>query len=238
MKLLSLTVALGVCALAADSPASAGEVKLQMKNGRVTLEAHNATAREILAEWARVGGTRILNAERVPGGPMTLILTDVPESKALDTVLRSVSGYMAAPRPATVPGASVYDRIVILATVRQAPAPGLAGPAPVDASQRFRPGRSVRPDEQEEMMAPNPGFPGSSPNMTPGANPGMPVPADPGAGQGATMPGPAGGAPVPSTPGAPGGAMPGGLPAGASPVPGVIVQPKPPVKPPGPPDGQ
>ncbi|RPJ84168.1 MAG: hypothetical protein EHM13_05510, partial [Acidobacteria bacterium] len=110
MKLLSLTLMFGLCLLAAASPASAGEVKLQIRNGRVTLEASNATVREILAEWARVGGTRFVNAERVPGGPVTLLLTDVPEAKALDTVLRSVSGYMAAPRPAAAPGASVYDR--------------------------------------------------------------------------------------------------------------------------------
>lgn len=234
MKLLSLTVALALWALAAASPAWAGEVKLQIRNGRVTLEAQNATAREILAEWSRVGGTRFVNAERVPGGPLTLVLTDVPESKALDTVLRSVSGYMAAPRPAAVPGASVYDRIVILATARQAPSPGLAGPSPVDNSQRFRPGRPMRPDEQDEMMSPNPGFPGATPNMPP-ATPGMPMPGDPGVGQGGQpMPGPGGAvAPVQSAPG-----MPGGLPAGASPVPGVIVPPKPPVKPPGPPDGQ
>ena len=237
IRFLSLTVTLAICVLAAASPASAGQVKLQIRDGRVTLEARDATVREILAEWARVGGTRIVNAERVAGGPVTLLLTDVPEAKALDTVLRSVSGYMAAPRPASVSGASVYDRIVILATTRQAPTPGLAAAPAADPSQRFRPGRPTRPDEQDEMMAPNPNFPGGNPNMPPGANPGVPMPTDPGAGQGAgPMPGPGTGSPAPSTPAFPG--IPGGVPAGASPVPGVIVQPKPPVKPPGQPGGQ
>ena len=54
--------------------------------------------RQILTEWARVGQTRIVNVERIPGGPVTLQLTDVPESEALDLLLRSVTGYMAAQR--------------------------------------------------------------------------------------------------------------------------------------------
>ena len=58
----------------------------------------NATLRQILAEWARVGQTKIVNAERVPGGPMTLELTNVPEVEALEILLRSAGGYVLAPR--------------------------------------------------------------------------------------------------------------------------------------------
>ena len=41
---------------------------------------------------------KVVNVERIPGGPLTLELSDMPEAQALDVLLRSVSGYMAAPR--------------------------------------------------------------------------------------------------------------------------------------------
>jgi len=107
-------------ALAASvaAPAAAGELRLTMSNGRVTLIAHDVTVREILAEWARVGQAKIVNGDKLSGGPVTIELTDVPEARALDTVLRSAAGYVMAPRTAGAPGASMYDRILILATSR------------------------------------------------------------------------------------------------------------------------
>ena len=59
--------------LCAVSTASA-DVQLTMQNGRVSIVAKDATVRQILTEWARVGQTKIVNVERVPGGPMTLEL--------------------------------------------------------------------------------------------------------------------------------------------------------------------
>src|SRR3954452_1095159 len=112
------------CALATalaasvSAPAAAGELRLSMSNGRVTLIAHDVTVREILAEWARVGQAKIVNGEKLSGPPVTLELTDVPEARALDTVLRSAAGYVMAPRSAGAPGASMYDRILILARIR------------------------------------------------------------------------------------------------------------------------
>ena len=64
----------------------------------MSLSAKNATVGQILAEWAKVGQTKIVNAERVGGGPMTLELTDVPEAEALEILLRSAGGYVLAPR--------------------------------------------------------------------------------------------------------------------------------------------
>jgi type II secretory pathway component GspD/PulD (secretin) len=81
---------------AAAATASAGELKLTIGNGLVTLVAKDVTIREILAEWARVGQTRIVNADKLTGGPVTLELTNVPEAQALDTVLRSAAGYVMA----------------------------------------------------------------------------------------------------------------------------------------------
>ena len=87
-----------------------------MQDGRVTLIAENATARQILAEWARVGQAKVVGAERLAGPPLTLQMTDVPEAQALQTILRAASGYMVAQRASVVPAASRYDRILILPT--------------------------------------------------------------------------------------------------------------------------
>src|SRR3984893_13447435 len=90
------------------------EVHLTIRDGRVTLNAAGATVPDIVAEWAKIGQTKIVNAERIAGGPLTLQLTDVPEEQALDVILRSVSGYVAAPRPIVNAGASRFDRILIM----------------------------------------------------------------------------------------------------------------------------
>ena len=87
---------------AVSAPASAGELKLTMQNGRVTIIANNVPLRQILQEWARVGQTKIVNADKLSGPTVTLQLIDAPERDALDILLRSASGYIAAPRPAPV----------------------------------------------------------------------------------------------------------------------------------------
>ena len=92
------------------------EVQLTIQNGRVSLVAKDATLKQILAEWAKVGQTKIVNAERVTGGLVTLQLTNVTEQEALDVLLRSVSGYVAAPRPITLANASRFDRILVMPT--------------------------------------------------------------------------------------------------------------------------
>jgi hypothetical protein len=89
---------LAVAVLSLAIPAHAGEVSVAFEGGLVTLTAREATVREILQEWARVGHTRLVNAERLPGGPVTLELTRVPEKQAIEVLLRSAAGYLAAPR--------------------------------------------------------------------------------------------------------------------------------------------
>src|SRR3977135_272010 len=113
---------------ASNAPA---EVQLSIRDGRVTLVATNATVRQILTEWARIGQTKIVNVERISGAPLTLQFTNVPEAEALDILLRSVTGYMAAPRPVPVANLSHYDRILVLATAATPRVPVAAGPTPV-----------------------------------------------------------------------------------------------------------
>src|SRR5438445_7072789 len=116
--------------LLAALPAFA-DVHLTMQNGRVSIVAKEATVRQILTEWARIGQTKIVNVERIPGAPLTLQLTNVPEQEALDLLLRSVTGYMAAPRPVAAANLSRYDRILVLPTAAVARVPVAAPASPV-----------------------------------------------------------------------------------------------------------
>jgi hypothetical protein len=112
-KALSLVCAFSALALMAR-PAAA-EVRVTIDpGGRVTVSAKNATVGQILAEWARVGQTKIVNPERAGGGVLTIELTNVPEVDAIAIILRSAGGYVLAPRRAEMANASLYDRILIL----------------------------------------------------------------------------------------------------------------------------
>src|SRR5262245_31342079 len=111
-------------------PVSAGELTLTMQDGRVTIIADNVPLRQILQEWARVGQARILNAEKLTGGNVTLRLVDATEREALDVLLRSANGYIAAARTTPVAGAGSFDRITIFVSSKAAPAQSASAAAP------------------------------------------------------------------------------------------------------------
>lgn len=116
MSKLFLRSALILCLGAwSASTALAQQVSLTMNNGRVTLKATNATVRQILDEWARVGGTKLVNADKLGSQPVTLTLVDEPEGQALETILRSAAGYMVSERANPAPNASRFDRIMLMA---------------------------------------------------------------------------------------------------------------------------
>jgi hypothetical protein len=114
--ILAATLLLASALPAAAQSSATSPVSIKFANGNVTLVARDVPVRTILAEWARVGGSKIVNGERVTGTPVTLELTDVPERQALAVLLRNVSGYVAAARPAGQSGTSSFDRIMVLAT--------------------------------------------------------------------------------------------------------------------------
>ena len=102
----------GAAAITASLAAPArAEVQVTMRDGKVSIIAKDATLPQILAEWGRVGQTKIVNGDKAPGGPLTLQLTNVSEEQALDVLLRALSGYVAAPRAMPNTGLSRYDRI-------------------------------------------------------------------------------------------------------------------------------
>lgn len=138
---------------------ASAEVTVTMVNGNVSVSATNATLGQILAEWARVGQTRIVNVERVSGAPITIELVNVPEAQALDTVLRSVSGYLAAPRTAPAANASTFDRIFLLPTstgtpARAAASAAMAAPfaAPPQTPSSFQPGPFIPEDDSQQDL--------------------------------------------------------------------------------------
>lgn len=130
---LAIAAALSVAGLA--SPCLAGQVRLEIRGGLVTLEAKDATIREIFAEWSRVGKTRVVNAESVPGGPITVVLQGVPERQALEVLLRSVGGFLAVARTPEIESASTYDRIVVMPVARPVVAAASAGGRSVTNTQ-------------------------------------------------------------------------------------------------------
>ena len=191
MKRPCRTLAAACIAVGLASPSFAGQVTLVIRDGLVTLDAKDATLREIFAEWARVGHTQVVNAERVPGGPMTVQLTDVPERQALDTLLRSAAGFLAIPRAVFQAATSTYDRIVLMPGPRPAVGPTSVSPAASGQSPLpFSRDRNVPPpavivddeDEQSNMQMPVLGVPAGA------AQPGMPTSPVPFSGAGLASP--------------------------------------------------
>ena len=137
-------------ALTVPSLAFGGDLRLTFQNGRVTLVAHDVPLREILAEWERVGGTRVVNRDAAPAAPVTLDLSDVPEARALAILLQQAAGYFASERTTPAEASSRFTRIVImpgaerLATVLPAPAPAPAGAQPSATSAASRAGLRQR----------------------------------------------------------------------------------------------
>jgi len=151
--------------------------------------------RQILTEWARIGGTKVVGGDKVTG-VVTLKLVNVSERQALDIVLRNVAGFMAAPRQASAaPGASDFDRILILATSSAAPSSarattganlGAAPGSPMNGTQRRVPVRPPNlqpspaddePEPEEDDDEPDTGatqpvftFPAPPGSVTPGGS--------------------------------------------------------------------
>jgi hypothetical protein len=123
MRKIAILVAGLALVLAGSLRAEAGTVSLKLHNGLVTIDAKDASIHQIIAEWQKVGRTLFIDADGLAGPPITLQLSDVPERQALDLILKSAAGYMAAPRSMLVPNASVYDRIFVLASSVAPPAP-------------------------------------------------------------------------------------------------------------------
>jgi len=157
MRARILTVAVaGLLWVAA--PVSAQVLSVEFHDGRVRLTAENVPVSRILAEWARVGGTRIVNGERIPGPPVSLQLVDIPERQALDTVLRGAAGYLVSARDTFAPGTSAFEKVMVLPTSSRAPT--TPAPAPVQQAPQFIDRSEDPTDDGPEPPQGAPGAPG------------------------------------------------------------------------------
>jgi hypothetical protein len=172
----SLAFAFGLV-LTFSLPARAGDLRLEFNDGYVTLSARDVPVRQILTEWAARGRTRIINGEKVMGGPVSLELVRVPEKQAIEVILRSVAGYLVAARPVAMAGASAFDRIVVMPTSTAVPAAAAAaGARPGFPAQQFVPQQTPQPmvDDQDEPV-PSAQPPGPE-GFVPGPDANVPAP--------------------------------------------------------------
>jgi hypothetical protein len=219
MRLIAAIVSLGVLIL--PRPARA-EVQVAMHDGVVSVTAKDATVRQILAEWARIGQTTIVNLDGISGGPTSLQLIDMPEEQALDIILRSVSGYVTAPRHEPAANRSRFDRILIMPTSAPATTAAARTTAAPQTPPQPRPQQAPADadDDQPVPNAPPPAPPLAQRPPAPGPRtfPAPVNPAQPPASAAGDPPNAeSGGTPTPynsSTPSAPNGVA----------VPGMIVQ--------------
>jgi hypothetical protein len=199
-KLLTALLSTGLLLLVTVHPSAQTPPtrKLQLsfdKSGLVTLVAENVTVREILAEWARLGGTQMVNADKLAGAPVTVTFEAQPEAVVLESLLRSVAGYILYPRIEGSAGASVWQSVSILPTSH-----GTTTSMPTSNAPQIAPVVQAMPDDElppVNVVPNNPAQtnPGPAPaNRPANPGPGVYVPmqtSQPGtsAPQGASQPG-------------------------------------------------
>jgi len=192
-------IACAAILLGCAASTNAQAVSLKFNNGRVSLNAQEASVRTILAEWARVGGTRMVNHERIPGAPVTLELTDVPERQALDILLRTAAGYVVTARDGAGGGASMLSGVVILATTS---APRNQTPITFSNATALPPSQATFDDPRDDQNQGNSGTRAVTVTPFPATNGPSAGPAVVRVGPGATTFGaPSDTAPTTSTPG-------------------------------------
>ena len=92
MRPIALTLfALGPLVLCPPT-ADAGQLRMEFRNGTVSISAADVPLSQVLSEWARLGQTRIVNLEKVSGAPLTVELTNVPEKQALEVTAPERAG--------------------------------------------------------------------------------------------------------------------------------------------------
>jgi hypothetical protein len=106
-------------------------VHITFNSGKVTVAAGDVLISEVLAEWARVGGTVITGMDRLPPAKVTVNLAEVDEQSAIDAVIGSAAGYVSKLRPGA-PGESSLMRLVIFPRTASDAAP--APPRTIDMS--------------------------------------------------------------------------------------------------------
>jgi hypothetical protein len=150
------------------------KLDISFANGRVTLVAANVTVSDILAEWARRGGTVIVNGERLGGGPLPVPVQYVnqPEEQVMISLLRKAAGYAFVPCvPSDKPCVSTLARVQILAT--STPTSGVPFVSTPAVSVQSPPPGFGSPEDEIPPVTPvqNPGQQTPRPGTAPGTSP-------------------------------------------------------------------
>ena len=160
---------------------SARKLDLSFSSGRVSLVAENVSLQDILAEWSRKGGSRIVNAERLPVAPVMLFFENQPEADVLRALLRDAPGYGAAMRTEPPAGGSTVQTVFILAvrttTATAGPSNTVSQPQPQVNTPQAAP-RMIQGTPDDEIPPVRP-LVGEQPPTTPGAPGGAAQPANP-----------------------------------------------------------
>lgn len=161
-----------------QAQAATRQLEVSFNNGKVTVIAENVTLREILSEWGRKGGSRIVNADKLGGSPVPYTeFRDMPEASVLRSLLRDVPGYGAAPRVAPSADASAFDAVFILATRTVPVSSASAAPmaSQIQAAPRFDSPPQIQPAPRviggsvDQEIPPVRPVAGDLPPTTPGA---------------------------------------------------------------------
>jgi hypothetical protein len=126
-------------------------IRIQFRDGRLWISARDASVRDILREWAKLGGVKIVNGDHVIGPPITLELDGVFEREALAVLLRDAAGYVVAARADGSNGPSEFDRIVVLPTSRIDPALANAAPTAPPPEEDDKPAFAL-PDALADLI--------------------------------------------------------------------------------------
>ena len=142
---LALSIALVAGAMSTSAWAQAAPagrtLEISFNEGRVTLVASGVTLPEILAEWQRKGGSKIVNGERLTGAALTYEFRNVPETAVMASLLRNAAGVIVAPRRAGGPsGASAIEQVIVLPTSRPTTGPASVVTMPSNPNQNPNPG--------------------------------------------------------------------------------------------------
>jgi hypothetical protein len=136
------------------------------EQGRVTLAAQGVTVRDILTEWARQGGSRFVNIEKLSGPALSMPVRfeNQPELEVLQSLLATAAGIIVAPKLLDAPGRSRMGTVVILASSSPSAAPGYApqrqvAPPPVTPGSPTDELPPVRPPALGQDPAATPGAP-------------------------------------------------------------------------------
>lgn len=182
---LKRTIVVAAALLVGMVPAGAQNARkldVSFSDGRVTIVAENVTLQEILAEWAKKGGSRIINAERLPAARVMLTeFKDQPEAEVLRTLLREAPGYGAAMRTDAPTGGSTVQTVFILAA--RAIAPTATNAPPVNQPQIQAPPPQAAPrmlqGSPDDEIPPVRPIIGNQPPTTPGGAPAQPANSNP-----------------------------------------------------------